>query len=180
MSNYYVQLLRQRMYDSIELCGSGADGGHQRIFLLPARSLSSGTTSKSTLDGSFSTSHVSAATTEHVAAAAKGSKGTVLVYAPVSLDSLSEEEARELASAEAWVTTPRSLSGATQGHSHSRTRRHSYSQSQIHGRRSSSDSRRHGTGHGHGHSHSHGRISLPIHPDEGLLPSYSVGADLKS
>ena len=161
------------MYDQIELSDTDSE---QRIFLLPARTVSPGTASKQSQGAPPDTNNSITATST---VSATGAKGTILVYAPVSIDSLSEAEARELAATEAWVTRSRSLSGTTmQGLSHSRTRRHSYSQ--MHGRRSSSNSRRHGLGHSHSLSHGHGRISLPIHPDEGLLPSYSVNPDLKS
>ena len=173
VSNYYKQLLRERLYDSIELCGSDValdvdveDGTPRRIFLLPARSSGKG---KATADGP--TASTSTARDPTVA-------GSVLVYAPVPLDSLTDEEARDLATNEAWVARPTA-------HAQTHSRRHSHSHNHAHA---------HGTSHGRSHRHGHararshslsqslsygtGRISLPIHPDEGLLPSYTeLGGD---
>lgn len=66
----------------------------------------------------------------------------VVVYAPVPLNSLSVEDARELDATEAWVSP-----------SHTRHHRHRRSMSRG--------------------SSAVGRISLPVRPDEPLLPPYS-------
>lgn len=80
--------------------------------------------------------------TPSTSSSSRSQNGTpeVYVYSPVPLSSLSEEQAREMQAAEAWVshTEPSSRS------SHRPTHRHNHS----------------------------GRISLPIRPDDGLLPKY--------
>ncbi|KAI5119600.1 hypothetical protein M0805_005770 [Coniferiporia weirii] len=144
VSSFYKQLLRQGMYGSIELNESDValgtvdndDGKPRRIYLLPARAahdafVESGPGLSLTRSGS--------------------NNGAMLVYAPVSYDSLSEAEARELGSSEAWVSR-----GPTTGRSHSH--RHSHSRSHRHGYTRSS---------------AYGRIGLPVLAEEGLLPSYS-------
>jgi len=173
VSNYYKQLMRERLYDSIELCGSEAaldgviseDGTPRRIFLLPVHSNGKG---KATVNSPTASS--SAARDPAVA-------GAMLVYAPVPLDSLTEEEARDLATGEAWVACPNArVPSHSRRHSHSHNHAHTTSHGRLHR-------------HAHARSRSHslsqslqygtGRISLPIHPGEGLLPSYTeLGGDL--
>lgn len=70
-----------------------------------------------------------------------------IVYAPVPLRDLSEQDARELNAREAWIRTSSSPQPP-------RTHRHSRSHS-----------------HPHRH-HTTGRIGLPIRPNEGLLPGH--------
>ncbi|THH11916.1 hypothetical protein EW145_g340 [Phellinidium pouzarii] len=153
VSSFYKQLIRQHIYGSIELSESDVDddGSPQRIFLLPARTkqdMSSG--SRMGLDYARDCSDVNA----------------VLVYAPVSLNSLSESEARELGSSEAWVShAPEHTQARHHRHSHSHS--HSYSHSPRSHR------------HSHNQTSSHGRIGLSILAEEGLLPSYSESADFK-
>jgi len=74
----------------------------------------------------------------------------VLVYAPVPLSSLSPQVAHDLRSTatEAWISRDSHTAP-----SHLRSNSHSHS-------------------HRHRHHGSSGRISLPIRPDEGLLPPY--------
>ena len=97
---YYRQILRQRMYTSIELNGDahlGDDTPH-RIFLLPAHPLSHAATASS---GSAPASHTRA---QIGGKDAKGGASGVIVYAPVPFESLSEAQARELEATEAWVS----------------------------------------------------------------------------
>ncbi|KAF8592762.1 hypothetical protein K439DRAFT_1626101 [Ramaria rubella] len=131
ISNYHTQLLRStvnglrleivRPSSSLpSLPGCGAEPSPHRIYLLPNRS-----------DHKSSVQTPAAQPTE------------VVVYAPVPLNSLSIEDARELDATEAWVSPT---------HRHHRPHRRSGSK---------------GSGH----------ISLPISPDEGLLPSYNESRD---
>jgi hypothetical protein len=120
ISNYYSQLCRSQSSSSTSsstytaLHSMGSTSLH-RIYLLPAPT---GSSSSRSANG----------------------KSEVYVYSPVALSSLSEEQAREMQAAEAWIsrTEPSSRS------SHRPTHRHHHS----------------------------GRISLPVRPDEGLLPGY--------
>ncbi len=123
--------------------------------------------------------------------------GDALVYAPVPIESLSADEARELASSGAWVASPQS---STFPDMHLPHRRHNRSQSRSstlamergHSRtQSATDARNHGGRSAEGGRHTRsrssslgkgGHIALPTHPYEGLLPSYetSVAQDVKS
>ncbi|KAH8118666.1 hypothetical protein DFH11DRAFT_1540794 [Phellopilus nigrolimitatus] len=168
VSNFYKQLLRQRLYGSIELNESDVtlspmesndgSGTPRRVFLLPARTVQG---LQAGLDAS-----VSAISGSNVLR--DGGNGGMLVYAPVPISSLSEAEARELASNEAWVS--RAPSGHGRKHSHGHGHSHSHSYSRGH---------RHGQGHAHplAQSYVHGRIELPVRSDEGLLPTYSEYTD---
>ncbi|TFK46892.1 hypothetical protein OE88DRAFT_1738947 [Heliocybe sulcata] len=100
----------------------------QRVYLLP-----------SPTEGSFPISH-------HTTSVAQDNSDTeYLVYAPVPLTLLSEEQARDLNATEAWLSrSPESSSSSGHRRSHSRSHRHK----------------------------STGRISLAVIPDEGLLPTY--------
>jgi len=75
-------------------------------------------------------------------------ESTALVYAPVALSSLSEREVQGLNAREAWI--------------HTNTRH---------------PTRQHRHTHSRGHRHSNGRIVLPTHPDEGLLPVHEKYKD---
>ena len=75
-------------------------------------------------------------------------ESTALVYAPIALSSLSEREVQGLNAREAWIRTNTSHPTRQHRHTHSR-----------------------------GHRHSNGRIVLPTHPDEGLLPVYEKYKD---
>ena len=125
--------------------------------------------------------------------------GDALVYAPVPIESLSAEEAEELASSGAWVASPQSTTFPDMQTSH---RRHNRSQSRPstsastmerrHSRtQSASDAKSYTARSAEVARHSRtrsssfgkgGRIALPLHPNEGLLPSYetSVLYDVKS
>jgi len=73
---------------------------------------------------------------------------TALVYAPIALGDLSEQEVQGLNVQEAWVRTHPSNAPRQHRRSHSR-----------------------------GHRHSTGRIALPIQPDEGLLRGHEKYKD---
>jgi hypothetical protein len=95
--------------------------------------------------------------TFHAAATPKtGDDNDILVYAPVPLSSMSPQQAQNLrtTATEAWIsrTEPSSASSSS---SLQTSRSHRYGH------------RRHGSSGG-----SSGRISLPVRPDEGLLPAY--------
>ena len=160
----------------------------QRIYLLPSRPQSSSGTASSSR--SHAKQHISSEGSTHGHSA--DWKRNVLVYAPVPLASLTEEEARELHATEAWVTIKPS-SHSRRGHgrsaslSFSSSRSHSHQHSQSHSH-STSTAHSHTRRHTHSRHHSHsvsnssatsasgslsGRISLPIHQNEGLLPSYN-------
>ncbi|KAF8505813.1 hypothetical protein F5888DRAFT_1651991 [Russula emetica] len=94
------------------------DGALQRIYLLPTHSTSAQRTD------SFD----------------PRTEPTALVYAPIALGDLSEQEVQGLNVQEAWV------------HTHP-----------------AHPPRQHRRSHSRGHRHSTGRIALPIQPDEGLL-----------
>lgn len=158
VSQFYKQLLRQQMFGSYDLNDSDValdsvdhEGSPRRVFLLPARD----NVDSSGVAGVFGKK-------DHKAS-------QMLIYAPVSLNSLSEAEARELSSREAWVSRPRS---------HSLGRKHSLSLSRS---RSSahSHSRSHPLSHVRGQQSyggsplSRGYIGLPVLSEENLLPSYS-------
>lgn len=171
VSNYYKQLMREHLYDSIELCGSDValdgviseDGTPRRIFLLPVRANGKAKATVNSPTASSSTARDPAVA------------GAVLVYAPVPLDSLTEEEARDLATSEAWVAQPNArVPSHSRRHSHSHNHAHTTSHGRLH---------RHARSRSHslaqGLQYGTGRISLPIHPGEGLLPSYTeLGSDL--
>lgn len=82
----------------------------------------------------------------------------VVMYAPLSLSSLPEEMARDLRknAMETWVT-----SGSDKAGRHSHRHRHHHSRSNEVPLNGS------------------GQISLPILPEEGLLPSYSLDTAAK-
>jgi hypothetical protein len=102
------------------------DGALQRIYLLPTQSTSAQRTD------SFDSR----------------TEPTALVYAPIALGDLSEQEVQGLNVQEAWVHTHAAHSPRQHRHSHSR-----------------------------GHRHSTGRIALPIRPDEGLLRGHEKYKD---
>ncbi|KAJ3923751.1 hypothetical protein F5877DRAFT_30967 [Lentinula edodes] len=84
----------------------------------------------------------------------------VVMYAPLPLRSLPEDMARNLRqnAIETWITSSKTDEKASRS-SHSHRHRHHHS-------RAHHESVLNGSG----------QISLPIHPDEGLLPSYSSGS----
>ena len=112
MTNYYKQLVRQRLYGTLDddahtrsdVALSTVERAHshhlserqQRIFLLPSHRSTSGMGSGSGSD--------------------EEGKPKMLVYAPVALESLSEAEARSLAANEAWVSRRPSLEGYQHQH----------------------------------------------------------------
>jgi len=96
--------------------------------------------------------------TFHAAGTPKtGDDNDILVYAPVPLSSMSPEQAQNLRSTatEAWISCTKP-SSASSSSSLQTGRSHRYGH------------RRHGSSSGG----STGRISLPVRPDEGLLPAY--------
>jgi len=100
----------------------------QRVYLLP-----------SPTEESFPVSHHTTSLSQ------VNNDAEYLVYAPVPLTILSEEQARDLNATEAWLSrAPDASSSSGHRRSHSRSHRHK----------------------------STGRISLAVIPDEGLLPSY--------
>lgn len=101
------------------------DGALQRIYLLP-------TSTSSQRTDSFESR----------------TEPTALVYAPVALSDLSEQEVQGLNVQEAWVHTHPAHPPRQHRHSHSR-----------------------------GHRHSTGRIALPIQADEGLLRGHEKYKD---
>ena len=154
--------MRQRTYGFVDTEDSDvplgsvetSDGAKpQRVFLLPARpsqDMYMGSSSLPVADGSM------------------------LVYAPVPIESLSEAEARELASNEAWVSR-------APGYSH--TRKHSHGHGHGYGHSNShSHSRSHSRSHrfGYGHASSYRRGDLPALSEEVLLPSYTDEPDRKA
>ncbi|KAL5530085.1 hypothetical protein ACEPAF_6342 [Sanghuangporus sanghuang] len=159
VSQYYKLLLRQRTYGFVDVEDSDvplgsvetSDGGKpQRVYLLPARPAQEvymGSASLPVADGSM------------------------LVYAPVPIESLSETEARELASNEAWVSR-------TPVYSHSRRHLHGHGHSQSHSL-SRSHSRSHRLGYGQASS-SYRRCDLPSLSEEVLLPTYTDEPDRKA
>lgn len=80
----------------------------------------------------------------------------ILVYAPVPLSSMSPQQAQNLrtSATEAWISRTEPSSAATSSAQSIRSHRHGH--------------RRHGSS----SSGSTGRISLPVRPEEGLLPAY--------
>jgi len=78
----------------------------------------------------------------------------ILVYAPIPLSSMSPQQAQKLrtSATEAWISRTEPNSASTSSAQTLRSHRHGH--------------RRHGS------SGSRGRISLPVRPDEGLLPAY--------
>jgi len=97
--------------------------------------------------------------TFHAAATPKtGDDNDILVYAPVPLSSMSPQEAQSLRTnaTEAWIsrTAPSNNTSSSSSLQTGRSHRHGH--------------RRHGSS----SSGSPGRISLPVTPDEGLLPAY--------
>ncbi|KDQ64142.1 hypothetical protein JAAARDRAFT_27759 [Jaapia argillacea MUCL 33604] len=138
--HYYSQLTRHGLgLPSYTSMGPISHPPSQRVYLLP-----------SPTESSFPVSHH----TTSSPSPRDGSKlDNYMVYAPVPLSALSEQQARDLNATEAWITRTSTESTTfppatpqPRGHSH-RHRRH----------RSGSAT---------------GRISLPISPEEGLLPSY--------
>ncbi|TDL29639.1 hypothetical protein BD410DRAFT_798178 [Rickenella mellea] len=98
VSNYYKHLVRHQNYNSMELCESPVDDdAPQRIYLLPSRSSMSMSTPNS------SASHHRTTANSH-SRSRSSSLSNVFIYAPVPLNSLSEEEARDLKATEAWVS----------------------------------------------------------------------------
>jgi len=124
VSRYYAQLSRQHgglpLFTSLR---SHNENTLQRIYLLPSPT---SPTSSSPLSSQQDLNAV--------------------VYAPVPLKDLSEQDARDLNAREAWIHTESSSRPPTRQH-----------------RRSHSHSHRH---------HGSGRIGLPIRPNEGLLSSH--------
>ncbi|KAJ3812020.1 hypothetical protein EV368DRAFT_74445 [Lentinula lateritia] len=84
----------------------------------------------------------------------------VMMYAPLPLRSLPEDMARNLRqnAIETWITSSKTDEKASRS-SHSHRHRHHHSRT-----------------HHEFTLNGSGQISLPIHPDEGLLPSYSSGS----
>lgn len=82
------------------------------------------------------------------------------MYAPLPLRSLPEDMARNLRqnAVETWITSPKTDEKASRS---SHTHRHRHHHSRAHHESALNGS---------------GQISLPIHPDEGLLPSYNSGS----
>jgi len=119
VANYYKQVSRISR-DSPSR--SHKDGALQRIYLLPTHA--------------HRTDPLESRT-----------EPTALVYAPIPLGDLSEQEVQGLDVQEAWVHT----------HSH--------------------PPRQHRREHPRGHRHSSGRIALPIQPDEGLLGGHEKYKD---
>lgn len=204
MSTYYKHLQREYLYSPLELTESpvslqidipsessdseSSKHQRQRIYLLPSRPVSSSGPASSSRSHGMQHSSGDGSNHSH----SNDRKRNILVYAPVPLASLTEEEARELHATEAWVTIKplshsrrghgRSASlsiSSSRGHSHQHSQSHSHSTSTAH-----SHTRRHTHSRHHSHSVSNGsatpasgslsgRISLPIHQNEGLLPSYN-------
>ncbi len=122
VANYYKQVSRISRDIPSRL---HKDGALQRIYILPTHSTSAQRTDS--LDSR--------------------TEPTPLVYAPIALGDLSDQEVQGLNVQEAWVHT----------HSHSpRQHRHSHSR---------------------GHRYSTGRITLPVQPDEGLFRGHEKYKD---
>lgn len=149
VSSFYKQLMRQSMYGAIELSRSEVEfetprgGSPQRIFLLPAR---------------HQRNNALLASGTETDAARADKRLTPLIYAPVPLDSLSEAEARQLKSNEAWVSRhPGVGSNNRQAHpiaSYARSNRHGYLQPSL-----------------------YRQTGLPVLTEEGALPPYTDDDD---
>ena len=120
VANYYKQVSRTSRDTP-----SRKDGALQRIYLLP-------TSTSAQRTESFDSR----------------TESTALVYAPIAIADLSEQEVQGLNVQEAWVHTHPAHPPRQHRHSHSR-----------------------------GHRHSTGRIALPIQPDEGLLRGHEKYKD---
>jgi len=207
ITNFHKQIHRQRMYGqdlnsdlSLNVPGSVPysdvipidDVAPRRIYLLATR------TRTDSISSNASPSNAGTiAGDKNKERLIQTGLGDALVYAPVPIESLSADEARELASSGAWVASPQS---STFPDMHLPHRRHNRSQSRSstlamergHSRtQSATDARNHGGRSVEGGRHTRsrssslgkgGHIALPTHPYEGLLPSYetSVAQDVKS
>ena len=164
MTNFYKHLLRQRLYESIDSelvfdggipfadTPSGDDNIPRRIYLLPPRTRADSvkvdpTSGTSTATTSSSMESFTDTKSRISSDAGDADNADILVYAPVSLDSLTEEEARDLATHGTWVASPQSTSFPASHYSDA-------SQS-THRRRSTSQSSSRKSLRGHRHSRAH-------------------------
>jgi hypothetical protein len=159
LSNYYSYLSRHKsgaallplhmLWRDDSLQHAHAHHHQQHVYLLPVSPSSTSSTSSKTTDD-------------------------ILIYAPVPLSSMTPQQAQDLraSATEAWI----SRVGPSSYSSSSRSSSSSCSTSSS----SSIRSHRHGHRHHHHHCSSSGEtglISLPVRPDEGLLPQYEESAD---
>ncbi|KLO19924.1 hypothetical protein SCHPADRAFT_935038 [Schizopora paradoxa] len=209
ITNFHKQVLRERMYGhdltsdlSLNIPGTAPytdvipidNVAPRRIYLLGSRTK----TDPASLNASSSRAG-NALGNAHKQSVMQNGLGDALVYAPVPIESLSAEEAEELASSGAWVASPQSTTfpdmqtpHRRHNRSQSRSSTSTYTTDRRHSRtQSATDAESYGTRSAEGTRHSRtrsssfgkgGRIALPSHPNEGLLPSYetSVLYDVKS
>jgi len=199
ITNFRKQILRQRFYGqhfdsdlSLNVTNGSPytdvipvdDVAPRRIYLLPARSKTDADAPDASPSNAGRTPEIG-----NKQRLIQSGLGDALVYAPVPIESLSADEARELASSGAWVASPQSSTFPDAQLPH---RRHNRSQSRSstlgkdrgHSRtQSASDAwsyeGRHAEGKRHTRSRSSslgkgGHIALPVFPTEGLLPSYEL------
>ncbi|CAL1701002.1 unnamed protein product [Somion occarium] len=136
LAKYYNQVRRDRipkLYTSLRPIKADS---LQRIYLLPTP-----TSPSSSLPSNFNTPH------QH-----NRSRSEVLIYAPVPLGDLSEQDARELNATEAWISTP-----STPNSPHSRTHRHTHSHPHPHA-------------HSHTHPHRSHKSTFGRYRDDELSP----------